>query len=271
MVALLAICALPVVAWALILRAHFGYPDDPPTSPCRCRRCRASCASCGTPGAQAASRARSTRSGRARDRHPGGLHAGAPAAAAAVVADRDHVRAAGVCLGPAWEGFPSSSSRVLLPLTLAFNVLVPRTRPGWCAAGRRNLSAALGDLFQWPARAPESAARRRGERQLSNRLVQPRDPRLATAGGGHPAHPLVVRLRNAGASDRSVTLEFELGSVTERTVTIRAGGVSDQASLRRRATDRGARGPVHAPARTTPRDFAARTDLGRPWPEAGGA
>jgi hypothetical protein len=29
-VALLAICALPVVAWVVILRAHFGYPDDPP-------------------------------------------------------------------------------------------------------------------------------------------------------------------------------------------------------------------------------------------------
>ena len=28
---------------------------------------------------------------------------------------------------PVWEGYPGASTRVLLPMTLAFNVLVPRT------------------------------------------------------------------------------------------------------------------------------------------------
>lgn len=51
------------------------------------------------------------------------------------------------CLGPAvWAGFPGAATRVLLPLTLAFNVLAVRTRAGvgWLLVG--NLAVGSGLL-----------------------------------------------------------------------------------------------------------------------------
>lgn len=51
-----------------------------------------------------------------------------------------------ICLGPAvWAGFPGAATRVLLPLTLAFNVLAARSRvsPGWFAAGNLTLFSGL--------------------------------------------------------------------------------------------------------------------------------
>lgn len=52
------------------------------------------------------------------------------------------------CLGPAvWAGFPGAATRVLLPLTLAFNVLAVRTRAalGWLLLG--NLTVCSGLLM----------------------------------------------------------------------------------------------------------------------------
>jgi hypothetical protein len=53
-----------------------------------------------------------------------------------------------LCLGPAvWAGFPGAATRVLLPLTLAFNVLAVRTRAGvvWLVVG--NLTVLSGLLM----------------------------------------------------------------------------------------------------------------------------
>jgi hypothetical protein len=53
-------------------------------------------------------------------------------------------------LGPAvWEGHPGAASRVLLPLTLAFNVLVVRTRVPWLWPVLGNLSLLSGVLMLW--------------------------------------------------------------------------------------------------------------------------
>lgn len=52
------------------------------------------------------------------------------------------------CLGPAvWAGFPGAATRVLLPLTLAFNLLAVRTRAaiGWLLVG--NLTVCSGLLM----------------------------------------------------------------------------------------------------------------------------
>ena len=50
-----------------------------------------------------------------------------------------------IFLGEAvWEGYPGAASRVLLPMTLAFNVLVPRGRRWW-------LVLLLGNLTVWAA------------------------------------------------------------------------------------------------------------------------
>ena len=63
--------------------------------------------------------------------------------------------ALGLCLGPAvWEGLPGAASRVLLPLTLAFNVLAFRRRSAllWLLCG--NLSVFSGVWTFWTPRDP---------------------------------------------------------------------------------------------------------------------
>jgi hypothetical protein len=45
---------------------------------------------------------------------------------------------------PVWEGYPGAAARVLLPMTLAFNLLVPRTRAGLLLLVAGNLSVATG-------------------------------------------------------------------------------------------------------------------------------
>lgn len=50
-----------------------------------------------------------------------------------------------VFLGDAvWEGYPGAAPRVLLPMTLAFNVLLPRGRRWW-------ILLVLGNLLVWPS------------------------------------------------------------------------------------------------------------------------
>jgi len=59
-----------------------------------------------------------------------------------------------VFLGPAvWEGFPGAAPRVLLPLTLAFNILVPRRRAWWIVLLLGNLSVLVSpDALPLPGR-----------------------------------------------------------------------------------------------------------------------
>jgi len=59
-----------------------------------------------------------------------------------------------VFLGRAvWEGFPGAAPRVLLPLTLAFNILVPRRRAWWIVLLLGNLSVLVSpDALPLPGR-----------------------------------------------------------------------------------------------------------------------
>jgi hypothetical protein len=66
-----------------------------------------------------------------------------------------------LCLGTAvWEGFPGAATRVLLPLNLAFNVLVHRTRAplAWLLAGNLTVAAGLLALNDPPSDPNELAA-----------------------------------------------------------------------------------------------------------------
>jgi hypothetical protein len=64
------------------------------------------------------------------------------------------------CLGTAvWEGFPGAATRVLLPMTLAFNILANRTRAAvaWLVFG--NLTVLAGPLaFRDPPQHPNEVA-----------------------------------------------------------------------------------------------------------------
>jgi hypothetical protein len=66
-----------------------------------------------------------------------------------------------LCLGTAvWEGFPGAATRVLLPLTLAFNIVVQRTRAplGWLLAGNLTVFSGLLALRDVPHDPTEMAA-----------------------------------------------------------------------------------------------------------------
>ncbi|MEY2931126.1 MAG: hypothetical protein RL033_1875, partial [Pseudomonadota bacterium] len=63
-----------------------------------------------------------------------------------------------ICMGHAvWGGYPNAASRVLLPLTLVFNVLVVRRRAalGWLLAGNLSVFAGFQSLEVPPDRAHE--------------------------------------------------------------------------------------------------------------------
>jgi hypothetical protein len=64
---------------------------------------------------------------------------------------------------PVWEGFPGASTRVLLPMTLAFNVLVPRTRWWLPVLIAGNLTVAAS-VFEFSP--PHEFYQVRGERAL---------------------------------------------------------------------------------------------------------
>ncbi len=67
------------------------------------------------------------------------------------------------CLGAAvWEGFPGAATRVLLPLTLAFNIRVQRVRAPlwWLFAGNLSVAAGLLAMKDVPGDPNELAATR---------------------------------------------------------------------------------------------------------------
>jgi hypothetical protein len=171
-----------------------------------------------------------------------------------------------ICLGPpVWEGFPSSSSRVVLPLTLAFNVLVPRTRAGLALLLAGNLTVlSAATVFASPARVPETVAA--GVSVSYSNGWYDRE----TADGHRwrwAAGTARLRVRNAGAAGRPSTLELEVGSVTARTVVIRVGGAERAIVVSPEQPARVRLGPIPLAVGTTLVEFA--TDA-PPWPEPGG-
>lgn len=67
-----------------------------------------------------------------------------------------------------WEGYPGAASRVLLPMTLAFNILVPRGRRWWLVLILGNLTLLVShEMLKAPAR---DAYDLEGDRSL--RMVQ---------------------------------------------------------------------------------------------------
>ncbi len=126
-----------------------------------------------------------------------------------------------------WEGNPGAAARVLLPLNLAFNLLVPRTRAGLALLILGNLTVPAG-LLQFttlPNDGVELAAARAGSttvlvQTLSGWAEVERDAHNFWAWSSGDA-VLAVRTRPAGAS---LTLNFHLRSLVPCAVFIRQGG-----------------------------------------------
>lgn len=134
-----------------------------------------------------------------------------------------------LCLGTAvWEGYPGAALRVLLPLTLAFNIVAHRTRASlvWLIAGNLGIAAGLLALRDVPADAHEIAAARRGEVAC-----------IADLGDGWYGPEETTRHHWLWARDHgtlqleawpkktaTLRLEFALRSLAPRTVVLREDG-----------------------------------------------
>ena len=132
-------------------------------------------------------------------------------------------------LGPAvWEGFPGAATRVLLPLTLAFNVFAARERAplAWLLAGNLAVGAGLLALKDVPRDPTElSAARSRGAACVASvgegwygREFDKHQTWFWSRGRS------TVALEAWPKSDRSVRLEFALRGISSRTVVVRQDG-----------------------------------------------
>jgi len=141
-----------------------------------------------------------------------------------------------VVLGDAvWEGYPGAASRVLLPMTLAFNILVPRGRAWWVLLLLGNLTVFLSsETLKPPGR---ESFRLEGPRALrmveaTGRTVEaifkdeewylPERSRFDYWRWSRGAAEVV--LRNPHPFPIQVDIAFDLKSSDERKVSVRAAG-----------------------------------------------
>lgn len=121
---------------------------------------------------------------------------------------------------PVWESTPSAAARVVLPLTLAFNVLVPRSARGLALliAGNLTILSAPSLLTIVPSEQTsltENVSVRYGSQWYGEEHLDRHTWRWA---GG----PATIILHNPTSRPLTVRLDFELRSLTRRTVTLSA-------------------------------------------------
>lgn len=136
------------------------------------------------------------------------------------------------CLGTAvWEGFPGAATRVLLPLTLAFNVLAHRSRAAaaWLIVGNLTVGAGLLSLKDVPHDPSEIAAARGHGAACIAALREgwfgiERD-------AGHSGHVWAwsggrgtIALESWPKNAAAARLEFRMRSLAPRTVILRQAG-----------------------------------------------
>ena len=119
---------------------------------------------------------------------------------------------------PVWEGYPGAATRVLLPMTLAFNVLLPRARCWWPILLAGNLTFAAS-IFEFSP--PHEFYNVRGDPRLRAAL------HVVPTNGWHgperhlehnwrwAAERAELRLLNSTAEPMRVTLRGRVSAVTE--------------------------------------------------------
>ncbi len=169
---------------------------------------------------------------------------------------------------PVWEGFPSAAARALLPISLAFNRLVPRTRRGLLLLALGNLGLlALPDLLDSIVPTEQVAfADGIGARYGGGWLVPERAGRDTWRWASGTA---TLTLDNPNVGARAVTLDFRLRSVSARSVTVSVATTPPTTGRFTLLPDRTV--PVHVGPLTLPPGRTAvvfSTDL-PPWVEPG--
>ncbi|MEI8088674.1 MAG: hypothetical protein WCG63_03680 [Opitutaceae bacterium] len=128
---------------------------------------------------------------------------------------------------PVWEGYPGAATRVLLPMMLAFNLLVPRGRRWLAVLALGNLSAIVGvNEFNAP---PHESFVVSGERAVRTQIKLERGAGWYVAEGDGrrqwrwSSGPGRLRLTNISKESVTVRLRGEVASLKPMRVTIRAG------------------------------------------------
>jgi hypothetical protein len=171
-----------------------------------------------------------------------------------------------VVLGPAvWEGTPSAAARAVLPLTLAFNVLVPRTRAWLVLLVAGNLTALSAPHLAKDL--PPGAADLQGG-TISVRF----EPgwwdleRLGQRTWRWSPGATALRVHNPRSDTYLVTLDFEVSSVIARSLEIRTPDAQKVIKLPQAERISSAFGPFPVP----PGDTVVRmTTDDPPWTEPG--
>ena len=122
---------------------------------------------------------------------------------------------------PVWEGFPSAAARALLPVSLAFNRLVPRTRRGLLLLAVGNLGVlTVPDLVDSIGPTEQlTFVDGVGARYEAGWMVPEHAGRDTWRWASGTA---TLTLDNPSVSPRTVTLDFQLRSVLARSVTVSA-------------------------------------------------
>lgn len=125
-----------------------------------------------------------------------------------------------------WEGFPGASMRVLLPLTLAFNVLAHRTRAAvlWLLLGNIGITSGLLALRDLPYTRELAATRSSGAVSLVE-IHEGWAPveRNWKHTWSWAAEKAVLSLELRAEGPRTATFSGEIHSLTPRTVTLDQG------------------------------------------------
>jgi hypothetical protein len=170
-----------------------------------------------------------------------------------------------IFLGAAvWEGTPSAATRAVLPLALAFNILVPRTRLGLVLLVAGNLTVLSTQSLAVDVPAQQTVLRENirigyGPGWFGQEQQGPHTWRWARGS-------TTLQLHNPNPRAFLVTLEFDLHSVLDRSVELRTADL--QRSVALSATE-GA--PVRfGPFLVPPGDATVRLTTSQPpWTEPG--
>ena len=129
---------------------------------------------------------------------------------------------------PVWEGYPGAATRVVLPLTLAFNVLVPRDRR-WLPvllAGNISIFAGIAELAP-PLREFYRLAG--DQRQVAAVMVERGDGWYQTESDGQNSwrwgrQRAALRLTNRSTKPLEIRMTAELGALSNRHMELRVNG-----------------------------------------------
>ena len=131
---------------------------------------------------------------------------------------------------PVWEGYPGAATRVLLPMTLAFNLLVPRGRRWLAVLVLGNLSAVVGvNEFSAP---PHECFVVSGESAVRAQVKLERGAGWYVAEGDGwrqwrwSSGRGELKLVNRGLAPVAVKIDGEIAGLKAGMVAIRAGGVA---------------------------------------------